>query len=250
MEEPLSAQQPPRSGPPQKVHFEPYLTKDFPKDLMELIGTSLEASGSPQELRKTLELLGKPDEVGVVCKDVEKTADYLRKTYRDNGMHPFFLGKGSPAEFFEYDEAESKKYTTRIGFGFFRETLIELAEPGTGSDLFSTVFEPNQIIVHHLGFYARGDNLERPSDSECTYFADWFASAGIRLRLRALVSVFGFEGRVTIYDTAPFTDGIDIEFLDFRLLAKDGPEVGLSPLLVSAVAEEQILVGPRVLELG
>ncbi len=206
---------------------------NFPDNVYELIGP----------LATRLKLPPRINEMGVVCTDVLKAAEYLEKKYE--GMGPFFLGAGSPEEFTENDVPEP--FVTRVGFGYYKNTLIELAEPGTGSNIFRTAYDPGgTITVHHLGFFARGDNLCVSSKTGDRYYLDLLLGAGYTPRFRAVVDAYKFLGRVTVFDTVKETKGVDLEFIDFRLLSKHGPAVAFPPWFCSLAARVEIFFGKRV----
>jgi len=225
-------------APPLR-YFDDYLNApDFPRNFMPLtepLGTRL---GLPEH----------PDELGLVCANVEKSVEELQNRYP--GMGPFFIGQGAPERFIEL--GESKHFETRVAFGYYRGTLIEIAEVGHGSDFFAPALDPGgRVTVHHLGFYARGNNLRRRLNGETHYFADRLYGGGHRVLARALVSALGFLGRITVFDTTADTEGnIPIEFLDFRLLWETGIPVPLPNWALSAVARYQMKHGPRIYTLG
>ena len=222
---------------PSLVYLDDFLdSAEFPANLSALTSPLGDAIG----------LRSRVDELGVVCADVPSTVYALEAKYRQMG--PFFMGHGSPAEFQE--DGKLIPYKTRVAFGYYRGVLIELAEPGTGSDLFRLAYDPARSTIHHLGYFARGDELRRKEGEQSVDFRERLASAGFaQPHVRALVSVLGFFGRVTIFDTARATRGVDIEFLDFRALGRNGIKIGLPPWLLSLGARLQRALGHPVLEL-
>lgn len=221
---------------PSLIYLDDYLNSaDFPGNLRQL--------ASP--LAASIGLEGQVDELGVVCADVPGLAHQLEAKYR--GMGPFFMGEGSPAEFDE--DGKLVAYKTRVAFGYYRGVLIELAEPGTGSELFRRAFDPARATIHHLGFFARDDALTRRQGGQSIGFRERLDAKGFVPHVRALVAVLGFFGRVTIFDTAGATRGVDLEFLDFRIFSRGGIKVSLPPWLVALSARLQRLLGHPVLEL-
>jgi hypothetical protein len=220
---------------PPLIFLDDYLdAPDFPDNLSALthpFGASLG--------------LGRVDELGVVCADVPALVHQLESKYEHMG--PFFMGQGAPTEF--DDHGRVIHYETRVAFGYYRGVLIELAEPGTGSDLFRRAYDPARSTIHHLGFYARGDELERSSGSETVEFSVRLKDKGYEPAWRALVGVLGFFGRVTIFDTAAVTRGVDIEFLDFRAFGKDGLKISLPSWLLVFAARLERLFGHPVIKL-
>ena len=209
---------------------------DYPRNLVPLLG----------ELGTRLDLPEAPNEVGVVCPSVLQAANHLSQTY---GAGPFLLGSGSPTDFTE--AGQMKPFTTRIGFGYYRDVLIELAEPGLGSNLFGKALDPQgRITLHHLGFFARGPKLRRENRSgTCTNFREHLGSAGYTPSVTARLPVLGIVGNITVFDTATRTNGIDVEFLDIRLFGRSGIPFGLPQWLVELVARFQIATGHRFLQL-
>jgi hypothetical protein len=218
------------------VFLDDYLdAPDFPANLTALTGAFGDRIALPTRC----------EEIGVLCPDVRKAADYLT---RERGSGPFFLGEGSPREFTEGGKVTP--YTTRIGFGYHRGVLIELAEPGLGSTVFTPEVPSNRVLVDHLGFFARGDNLRRPDRHGAdAYFLDRLRGAGYQTQYTALLSVLGLIGRVSIFPTAAETGGVDLEFLDIRLFAKRGPKIRLGRRLLELGARLQIRTGHRLLKI-
>jgi uncharacterized protein YndB with AHSA1/START domain len=121
--------------------------------------------------------------------------------------------------------------------------LLELAEAGTGSDIFSTHLDPGgRITIHHMGYFSRGDEHRIGT----TLYAPKLAAQGYDAPEWAAEVFSGLTIHVAIYGTQPAADGLSLEFLDFRLLGipVDYPEKG-----AEALAELQVKVGPRVLKL-
>jgi hypothetical protein len=206
---------------------------DFPANLTARTGDLGARLGLPTSV----------DELGVLCPDVRKAADYLT---RKHGSGPFFLGEGSPKHFTEGGAV--KPFTTRIGLGYHKGVLIELAEPGLGSGIFTPAAPTQAITVHHLGFWARGDNLRRADrDGADAYFIDRLRGAGHRPQFTGVLDALGVIGRVTIFHTAPQTGGLDLEFLDIRLLWPKGPKIRLAQWLLELGARLQIRTGHRSL---
>ena len=220
---------------PALIYLDDYLgSPDFPDNLLTLSYPLGETLGLPRV-----------DELGVVCADVPALVRELEAKYRHMG--PFFMGQGAPTEF--DDHGRTIHYETRVAFGYYRGVLIELAEPGTGSDLFRRAYDASRSTIHHLGFYARGDELARSDGSVSTRFADRMKDAGYEPAWRALVGVLGFFGRVTIFDAAAVTRGVDIEFLDFRAFSRNGLKISLPPWLVALSARLERFLGHPVLKL-
>jgi hypothetical protein len=220
----------------QPILLDDYISADdFPANLTALTGGFGARLGLPV----------RADELGLLCPDVRKAADYLTERH---GAGPFFLGEGSPTKFVE--RGQLTPFTTRVGFGYHRGVLIELAEPGLGSTLFTPAQPSEQILVHHLGFFARGDNLRRPDrHGRDAYFLDRMHGAGYPLHVSAVLAVAGLLGRIHIFDTAAETGGLELEFLDFRLLWAGGPAIRLYPWMLGLAARLQIRTGHRTLKM-
>jgi len=218
------------------IHLDDFLrSPEFPKNLLQLT----------EPLGTELGLRSRVDELGVVCHDVPRLVRELEAGYE--GMGPFFMGEGSPTEFEE--DGKLVAYKSRVAFGYYRGLLIELAEPGHGSDLFQRAYDPSQATIHHLGFFARDDELYRREGGVQVGFRERLKGAGFVPHVRALVGVLGFFGRVTIFDTPLATRGVDIEFLDFRFFSRNGIKVSLPPWLIALTARAQRFFGHPVLEL-
>lgn len=229
----LSTHVEPTPAPKALIDLEDLLkAPDFPDNVPPLL----------EPLGNRLQLPPRINEIGVVCKDIVQAAQLLEKKYKAG---PFFLGAGSPDSFTDY--GVPKDFVTRVGFGFYKGILIELAEPGTGSDIFSSTFDPGgAITLNHLGFYAKRDNLHWRAKGRNRYFLDYMQGAGFAPRFRAVVDAFKFLGIVTVFDTAAETQGVDLEFIDFRLLTPSGPSVPFPPSLCRLAARIEILLGRRV----
>jgi hypothetical protein len=219
------------------VIFDDYISSDdYPNNLTALLG----------ELGTRLGLPRVPDEVGVVCPNVLTAANNLVERY---GAGPFLLGEGSPKDF---DEGGTiKPFTTRIGFGYYRDVLIELAEPGLGSEFFGKALDPaGRITLHHLGFFARGDALSREDrDGNPAQFTARLRGAGYEPAVTTRLSAVGAVGNVTVFSTDKETNGIGTEFLDIRLFGRHGIPFGLPQWLVKLIANFQIGTGCRFLKL-
>jgi hypothetical protein len=189
--------------------------------------------------RKTLGLAPDLNELGLVCPDIVEAATSLEKNYK--GMGPFFLSEASPVEFKE--NGHDVPYRTRVGFGYYQDVLLELAEPGAGDDIFATHLDPGgEITVHHMGYFARGPKLRIGSTS----FADVMAAHG-HPKPKWNAKVFaGVTAIITVFDTYADADGLGIEFLDYRIL---GIPVDYPRSAGDFLAKLQIKFGPRVLTL-
>lgn len=216
--------------PQPLIYLDDYLNKpDFRVALRSLAAPFRASLGLPEDL----------DELGLVCPDVEQAAAELQSKWP--GMGTFLLAEGSPIAF---DEAgRPRPYRTRVGFAYYQGVLLELAEAGTGSDIFSTHLDPGgKITIHHMGYFARGDE-HRISTKKYEPILD--AAGFAQPEWKATVFA-GLTVKVAIYDTQKVAEGLSLEFLDFRLLGLpvDYPKAG-----AEALAELQVHVGPRVLRL-
>lgn len=179
------------------------------------------------------------DELGLVCPDVVAAADYLQKTYP--GMGTFMLAEGSAEKFDENGRAV--EYRTRVGFAYYQDVLLELAEAGTGSDIFSTHLDPGgRITIHHMGYFSRGDaHTIRGKD-----YAPILEKLGIREPEWSATVAAGMTIHVAIYNTYERAENLSLEFLDFRLL---GLPVNYPKEGAQLLGEFQNRVGPRVLDI-
>lgn len=200
-----------------------YLDADDPAAaLIELAGP----------LRSEVGLPPRVDEVGVVCPDVLKAANELQANYPS--MRTFLLGEGSPSTFTEYGKPTN--FTTRVGFATYRGLIVELAEPGIGSTIFSQTPNPDgDIVINHVGFVARGPSLRRKDDGRVRDWAKVMADAGYKERVEAVLGLIGLYGHIHIFETREKTADIEIEFLDFRLLSANGLQVPFPGLLAGMV---------------
>ena len=152
--------------------------------LVDAIGDQPEATSRPHRRRRRIakgfrDKHGFPvdcDEVGVVCPDVIEAAKYLED--KDPGMGSFVLAEGGPKVFKQ--DGEERNFRTRVGFGYYQDVLMELAEPGTGSKIFARHLDEanGKITMHHMGFFARGDDLVRKVDGKKRKFRRVLEAAG------------------------------------------------------------------------
>jgi uncharacterized protein YndB with AHSA1/START domain len=196
--------------------------------------------GLASDFRNQLGLPRDLDELGLVCADVVKAADYLQKTYA--GMGTFMLAEGSADKFDE--NGEPIRYRTRVGFAYYQGVLLELAEAGTGSDIFSThLAEDGRITIHHMGYFSRGKHHSiKKKKFDVPLKKLGFSKPEWKAKVAA-----GMTIHVAIYNTYKVAQNLSLEFLDFRLLGLpvDYPEKGAQLL-----GEFQNKVGPRVLVIG
>ncbi len=211
-------------------YLDDYLDHSDFRAALRTLAPSFRASvGLPEDL----------DELGLVCPDVVAAADYLQDTYP--GMGTFAIAEGSAARFDQNGQAIH--YRTRVGFAYYQDVLLELAEAGTGSDIFSTHLDPQgRITLHHMGYFSRGTcheingikyaaQLERLGYQEPEWSAKVDAGIGVH---------------VAIYDTYRGAEDLSLEFLDFRFL---GLPVDYPRKAAQLFGEFQNTVGPRVLYL-
>lgn len=220
------------SRPP--ILLEDFLGKgDFARDLAALAGP----------LHAELHLPERVDEVGLVCPNMLEAATDLNKRYPE--MRTFFLGEGSPTEFSE--DGCPTPFTTRVGFSFYRGVILELAEPGLGSDIFGQSLDPaGRVTINHLGFKARGDALARKDRGVRREYATIMADAGFERRVEAVLRLYGVLGHIHIFETRPRASGLEIEFLDFRFLSKRGLKVSLPGWLFGLLGWFQVKIGRRI----
>jgi hypothetical protein len=198
------------------------------------------------DLGKRIGLPARADEVGLVCPNVEAAARGLKARWPD--MKTFLLGEGSPQTFVE--NGRDAAFTTRVGFGFYKGVILELAEPGVGSDIFSQSPNPEgRIVINHIGFTARDASLTRTDAGREIRWADVMHDAGVPKRVEAVLKLLGLCGHIHIYETRALTHGVEVEFLDFRLFAPAGPRIGYPAFLAGAIGWTQRHLGPRFIDL-
>src|SRR4051812_13249718 len=158
-------------GSEPSPYLEDYLDReDFAEALRALAG----------DLGEELKLPRKVDEVGLVCPSVQVAAAELERRWPE--MKLFLLGEGSPTAFIE--NGKQVDFTTRVGFGFYKGVILELAEPGIGSQIFGQTPDPDgKIVINHLGFVARGPSLTRTDDGVSRDFATVMREHGISQRV-------------------------------------------------------------------
>lgn len=217
--------------------LEDYLDReDFAEALRSLAGGLGDELGLPRKV----------DEVGLVCPNVQVAAAELERNWPE--MKLFLLGEGSPTVFVE--NGKPVDFTTRVGFGFYKGVILELAEPGVGSQIFGQTPDPDgRIVINHLGFVARGPTLTRTDDGVSRDFAKVMREHGVSQRVDGVLSLLGIRGHIYIFEAVARTHGVEIEFLDFRLLAEHGPKIQFPAALSGAIGWWQQNVGPRLLEL-
>lgn len=210
------------------VYLDDYLAqKDFKKSLRPLAQRFRAEVGLPEDL----------DELGLVCPDVVRAADELQKKYP--GMGTFMLAEGSAERFDE--NGKPIEYRTRVGFAYYQDVLLELAEAGTGSDIFSTHLAPDgRITIHHMGYFSRGDEHEIGGKK----YAPKLKALGYTSPEWAAKVAAGMTIHVAIYNTYENAQNLSLEFLDFRLL---GFPVDYPKKAAEAFGEFQNRIGPRVL---
>jgi uncharacterized protein YndB with AHSA1/START domain len=215
---------------PSLLLLKDFLEKsDFRKALREIAAP----------FRSSLGLSLDVDELGLVCPDVVEAATWLESEFE--GMGPFMLSEASPLEFKR--DGVVIPYRTRVGFGYYQDVLLELAEPGAGDTVFSTHLDPGgETTIHHTGYFARGPELSIGPFSYAKILADsGFAAPTWNAKVFG-----GVTAVITIYDTYKAMDGVALEFLDYRLA---GVAVDYPRRFADLVANFQIKHGPRVLEL-
>lgn len=216
----------------------------FPANLVELTGGARAAFGLPEAV----------DELGVVCPDVRQAAALLRARFP--GMSDYVLGQGSPRAFRE--EGREQPFTTRLGLGLYRGVLIELSEPGLGSEVFRRSFDGAAaglaaITVNHVGFFSRGPAFSRAGGSAdggaLVDYRERFRRAGAEPHVEAVLNILGLVGKIAIFDVPALSPGIGIEFLDFRMLWRDGPRIPLPRAALGWLGRFQRVIGPEMIRL-
>ena len=220
------------------LFLEDYLDRpDFAEALSVLAGN----------VNSTAKLPARVQEIGLVCQSVLLASQHLENKYP--GMKIFFLGEGSPVVFIE--NGKEIPFTTRVGFGYYKGVILELAEPGIGSTIFSqTDISSGKIMINHLGFFARGENLIRKDGANSIAYADVMRKAGFSERIDAVLDIKGMIGHIHIFETMKETFGVEIEFLDFRLFSPKGIAINYPYNIVGLLGWYQKAIGPRFLNLN
>ncbi|MEJ7677613.1 MAG: hypothetical protein WKG06_07045 [Segetibacter sp.] len=102
-----------------------------------------------------------------------------------------------------------------------------------------------KIMINHLGFKARNKELVRENNGNRVSYAKVMSQIGIQKRVEAEVSVFGFVVHVHIFETMHLTRGVEIEFLDFRLLSIEGLKIWYPAGILGVIGWMQKNMGPR-----
>jgi hypothetical protein len=192
--------------------------------------------------------LGLPDveEIGVVCPNVVLAAEALKRRWPK--MTTLMLGAGSPSTFWE--DGQKRNFTTRVGFGAYKGVLVELAEPGIGSNIFGQTPNPaGQVVINHIGYMPRGPTHLREDGGVERAWSDLLAAHRVPKQFEAILGLLGFRAHVYIYETVLRTQGVDLEFLDFRLFTEHGLKLTFPARLAGLVGWLQANVGPRVFQL-
>jgi hypothetical protein len=222
---------------PPSLFLEDYLGyPDLGKSLTVLAGNLAESLPLPPSVQ----------EIGLVCPSVLEAAQFLEKNYP--GMKTFFLGTGSPTHFAE--NGKEIPFTTRVGFGFYKGVLFELAEPGIGSEIFAqTDISSGKIMINHLGYFAHGPELIWKNNNQSVSYTQVMQRAQIPKRVDGILSLLGITAHINIYETMHLTHGVEIEFLDFRLFSPTGPAINYPSGLVAFLGWWQKHIGPRFLQM-
>jgi hypothetical protein len=224
-------------APDSGALLEDYLGRpDFGKALRELTGGLGDELALPERV----------DEIGVVCPNIRMAAEQLQRRWPT--MRTFLLGEGSPSVF--VDHGRDVPFTTRVGFGFYEGVILELTEPGIGSDIFGQTPNPKgQIVINHLGFLARGPTHVRQDGGIERAWAPVLREHRVLQRVDAVINLLGIRAHVYIYETVQRTRDINLEFLDFRLFAEHGPQIAFPASLSGMIGWLQAHVGPRFIHL-
>jgi hypothetical protein len=222
---------------PPSLYLVDYLDRsDFAESLAELTGN----------LGKVVHLPDRVDEVGLVCPSVDAAANELKARWPD--MKTFLLGQGSPHSFIE--NGHDASFTTRVGFGFYKGVILELAEAGIGSDIFGQSSSPDgRIVINHVGFVARGDALARKEGGQTVRWADVMRERRVPERVEAVLNLLGICGHIHIYEARTLTEGIEVEFLDFRLFSTTGVPIAFPSFLAGIIGWAQAHLGPRFINM-
>lgn len=215
------------------IFFEEYLRgADFQSNLSNLA----------RAFRQKVFLDRPIEELGLVCPDVVAAVKHLEQTYKNMG--PFLVAEGSTKEFSE--NGQPVAYKTRVAFGFYKGVLLELAEPGSGSEIFATHLdkEGSNITIHHIGFIVKGEQLK---DQKKNYL-QIMQSCGYTPWVEATVGIFGTRTLVAIFPTEGETNGLSTEFIRFKILGLEIPF--LLKYAIKLVANFQKWFGPPIIKIA
>lgn len=140
--------------------------------------------------------LEKVGQVGVVVKDVEKTAKYLSENF---GIGPFtFLNFTDGKAFYKGKE---RSFKNKVGLCNFNGLVIELMEPYEGETIQNdpAYLPPSGQGLHHLGFFV-------PNAEELA--KEWEAQGA-----KVLQRSSPMPGALTIYLDTPEYAGILVELI-------------------------------------
>jgi methylmalonyl-CoA/ethylmalonyl-CoA epimerase len=133
-----------------------------------------------EDLKKKLSL-PPISQIGVVVKDVEKTAAFYSSAF---GIGPFTTYEWSPDRHWDNEEPASLKL--RMGKAMWGETELELIEPLEGTSDHRSFLETHGEGLHHLGFNV--PNYEEVFEN--------FLSQGFRPLMRAESYVEAYKGNL------------------------------------------------------
>jgi hypothetical protein len=169
------------------------------------------------DFRKTVHLEGEVNELGLVCPDVFEAVTYLQKKYKNIGQ--FMIGEGPPKRFIQ--DGKLVEYTTRVAFGVYQGVILEIAEPGEGSDLFATHLDESgrRITIHHMGFIVKRPSLNMRGRK----YLPIMVQAGYAPWTEADIVLVGANSSITIFKTFDKTGGISLEFIRFRIFGLEVP---------------------------
>jgi hypothetical protein len=140
-------------------------------------------------------------QLGLVVPDVEHAADDLEK----QGIGPFFIAKG---EVRSWEERGAKKgFSGKMGLIHYRGFEIELLEPGSGSEFYSSFVDPGgRPVIQHLGFLVKDVNG----------WAALLSRAAVAVWVRGELGVFPVRTRFAYMDTVKET-GLIMEFIAWSI---------------------------------
>ncbi len=110
---------------------------------------------------------GKVDQIGVVVRDLERTAKFLEEKF---GIGPFAV--------IDYDHPTAK---IKIGLAFLENLQLELIEVVEGESIHSKFLERSGEGIHHIGFFVKDvEEAKRWAEENGMKVAEEGDVAGVR----------------------------------------------------------------------
>ena len=166
-------------------------------------------------------------QLGVVVPEIQAAADNLE----GKGVGPFLLASGPVTQWSE--NGKERRFTGKLGLGYFRGKEIELLEPGSGSNFYLQHLDPKgRFLVQHLGFLVK----------DVDDWSEKLTALGCPLWVRGKIKT----GPVTAefaYMDAIQQCGFIVEFICFKFLGISG---GPPQKIIHMLGNAQKRSGKRV----